>query len=174
MRISNQSVNGRFWLPLEPDKDISGKLIIYDGGIIELEVMEAIGTNEEAIKAIFEDEFIDIIKGYLETSEFVILEICFYKKTKLPFTTIGSSVLHVNRAIIGSHDIDKLPPLTSITFSVEGIDEWIGISGIKYSLDSSNFNVEIKYEWPEAIKYKIEDNYTLSFIFNSIIPSPTI
>ena len=54
--------------------------------------------------------------------------------------TIGGNskpLIRINRAFIGvQYDQDDIPSFNTLTFSVEGIDDWVEISGIKVEYPS--------------------------------------
>ena len=122
--------------PLSPREKIPGTLNISDGGKIELEVVglfdETAGGQNSAISD--SGEFERII-GNIEKHELVTLDGCFYKHWH-PFSNgISKSLLHVSKALLGIAYDDKDPLLfNTLKFSVEGIDEWVGLSGIKLNM----------------------------------------
>ena len=144
MRIKEEfKKSGYFWLPSTPDKKAPGTLSISDGGHIELEVIEWFG---DGVEVSFNADLkpIERIVGSIEEGEPVTLDGCSYKKSpslrSLPLSSLLSltgspmkSLIHVRRVFTGvPYDEGKIPLFNTLTFSVEGIDEWVGISGISF------------------------------------------
>jgi ApeA N-terminal domain 1 len=84
MRIKEEiKKSGYFWLPSTPHKKIPGKLHIYDGGNIELEVFGWLDESDEAINSIINNKReIGRILGFIEKYDNVTLNNCYYGNTK--------------------------------------------------------------------------------------------
>ena len=129
MRIKEEFKRlGDFWLPSAPDRKIPGTLSISEGGIIELEVA---GLFNDEIEALLRDrlEPIERIAGDIEKEGLVTLDDCYYKTGTI--RVIGGpskSFIHVGRVFMGVEYNEGEPTVfNTLTFSVEGIDEWVGI-----------------------------------------------
>ena len=130
MRIKKEfKRTGEFWLSSTPDTRIHGTLSISDGGLIELETIGFFADWKESLN-------IDLkrIVGYIQKDRSiplipVTLDNCTYKTIPTP-VGIPKSSIRVSRAFTGvQYDEDEIPSFNTLTFSVEGIDDWIEISG---------------------------------------------
>ena len=178
MRIKEQfKKSGYFWLPSTPDKKAPGTLSISDGGHIELEVIEWFGDGVEVsfnadLKPIIEEgKPIERIVGSIEEGKSVTLDGCHYKSVP-PLLTAGvlKSLIYVRRAFIGDAYDESEPPLfNTLTFSVEGIDEWVGISGISAERPFEE-SPAISYQRPEDISINLDNGMRLLITFDGIPP----
>ena len=175
MRIKEEiKRSGYFWLPSAPKKKIPGTLNISDGGKIELEVVglfdETVGGQNSAINK--SGEFERIV-GNVEIEKYglVTLDGCFYKHWH-PFSNgISKSLLHVSKALLGIAYDDKDPLLfNTLKFSVEGIDEWVGLSGINVDHQSEKPTAIIKYSPLEEVSLNLNNGMKLLFTFSWTLP----
>ncbi len=131
MRIEEEYIRtGYFWLPEKDNKKIPGVLIIKDGGDIELEI---VGFFDDEVN-IFNDNFdIGRIIGHVEKDGLVTLENCFYtQKNSSFFGGISKSKVCVNKVLRGvAYEKDEVVTFNTLSFYVDCMDEWLGISGIK-------------------------------------------
>src|SRR5690606_6500129 len=134
---------GYFWLPQNEDGKIPGTLSISDGGKVELEV---VGIFEESIETINESDDLSRIIGHVEKDGLVTLEGCFYRKKNISFGGIAKSLLHVNKVISGvAYEKDEIVTFNAVSFAVEGINEWVAITGINVSHSSDYKTATINY-----------------------------
>ena len=123
--------SGYFWVPDKPSRKIPGTLTISDGGEIELEV---IGLFDESIEALNGKDDLHRIIGHVEIDGYVTLENCFYSKKNISFGSISKSLVYVQQAFSGvGYDKDEIVTFNSVSFSIEGLNEWLSISGIHVS-----------------------------------------
>ena len=169
MRIKNEiKRSGDFWLPSAPEKKIPGTLNISDGGKIELEV---VGLFDETVEgqnsAISDSGEFERIVGNIEKHGLVTLDGCFYKHWH-PFSDgISKSLLHVSKALFGIAYDDKDSLLfNTLKFSVEGIDEWVGLSGINVDHQSEKPTAIIKYSPLEEVSLNLNNGMKLLITFS--------
>ncbi|MBN2591033.1 MAG: hypothetical protein JXA96_14295 [Sedimentisphaerales bacterium] len=171
MRIIDElKKTGYFWLPSAPEKRIPGTLIIEDGGNIELEIVGLFDESIEGINRAFNEIIkLERIIGHIEQHGLVTLDNCFYKKTNIAFGGISKSIICVNRAFIGIAYDDKEDVLfNNFQFSVEGIDEWVGISGIK--VEHEEKTASITYVPPKEISLNLNNGMELLITFSWSLP----
>lgn len=155
MRIKEEfKKSGYFWLPSEPDKRLPGTLSISDGGNIELEVLHQLDDMSPPFSDVSFGGFDGggkRIVGVIENNDIlnnkmVTLENCYYKRRGSG--SLATSLIHADTVFIGvaSYDEDDPPLFNSLTFSVEGIDEWIGIRGINVEHQFEEGTVTISYQ----------------------------
>lgn len=166
MRIHDKyEKRGYFWLPDHEDHRVHGTLTITDGGNIELEI---VGHFEE--KSELQDKEIEFerIIGHIEQGGLVTLEDCFYVKKSYPFQKITRSSLCVNSALIGvGYEKSEVIAFNSVSFTVEGINEWLGVRGLDVSHEDSYRTVTIKYKAQEEINLELSDGFKLKIRFAS-------
>jgi len=168
MRIKEEYIRtGYFWLPEKDNKKIPGVLTIRDGGDIELEI---VGFFDDEVD-IFNDDFdLGRIIGHVEKDGFVTLENCFYtQKNSSFFGGISKSKVCVNKVLSGvSYEKDEVVTFNTLSFYVDCMDEWLGISGIKVYQDYKNKTTSISYTAPDTIIYYLDNEIELSICFASI------
>ena len=176
MRIKEEfKKSGYFWLPSEPDEKLPGTLSISDGGHIELEV---IGRFENRVEALLNAELKprERIVGHIEKNECVTLDDCHYKT--LPLSLMGGiskSLIHVGKVFTGvGYDEGESPVFNTLTFSVEGIDEWVGISGISFEPHFEESTATISYQRPEDISINLDNGMRLLITFHWTPPGAPI
>ena len=166
MRIKEEFKRfGDFWLPSTPDKEVPGILSISDGGSIELEVF---GLLNDDIGALLNNDLqsIERIVGHIEKDGFVTLDDCYYKTHKLNSVGRPKSVIHVSRAVTGvAYGEGESLLFNTLTFSIEGIGEWVGISGIEIVSLSEERTATISYQPPEDISLGLSDGMQLLITF---------
>lgn len=173
MRIKEEfKKSGYFWLPSTPEKKIPGTLVILDGGHIELEV---VGLFDESIdglnKVLNGSDDLKRIVGHIEKHGLVTLDHCFYTKKNISFGGISKSLVHVNKAYLGvAYDENETVIFNTFQFSVEGIDEWIGISGIKVDNRYERRTATITYSPPEGVSLNLNNGMKLLVTFSWTLP----
>ena len=158
---------GYFWLPGNKELKIPGTLTISDGGDIELEV---VGLFDESADKPSEGEDFSRIIGHVEQDGLMTLEHCFYKFKKHSFGGISRSLLVVNKVLSGvAYDKDETVTFNTISFSVEGLDEWLGVNGIFTSCGEKNGSPVISYKQPDVIELGQINGFRLNIRFASTL-----
>ena len=176
MRVKEEiEKSGYFWLPSNPDKKIPGKFKISDGGKIELEVLGLFDDSTDAINNINQGKInLDRIVGHVEEYGYVTFDNCFYTKTSpfgRLFNTVYKSLLRVNQAFLGvTYDNNERVIFNKFRFSVEGIDEWVDITGIKVETEFQNLISTITFEEPKEIELTLDNEMKLLIIFSYSLP----
>lgn len=173
MRVKEEfRKSGYFWLPSAPDKKIPGTLEIKDGGDIELKVVGLFDETIEGLnKALNGKEKLDRIIGNIEKHGLVTLDGCFYKNKNFAFGGISKSTVYVNKAILGAaYPENESVLLNTFQFSVEGIDEWVGLSGIKVDNQLEKRMARINYYPPEEVSLSLKNGMTLLITFSWTLP----
>lgn len=169
MRIEDEYVKtGYFWLPERDEKKIPGVLTIKNGGVIELEV---VGLFDDSIKSLNDDDNLNRIIGYVEKDGLVTLESCFYTQKNHAFGGISKSKLCVNRVLSGvAYDENESVTFNTLSFSVDCLDEWVGISGFSTDSDWESKTATISYILPENISYELNNGMQLEICFSCTTP----
>ena len=164
MRITEKIIrDGEFWLPSDPENKISGTLTISDGGETELEILKPFGDITEFNR----DDKIPRIVGFTNDGDgYVTLNNCFYLNKVFSFGSVKKSRIFVNNAILGAcYSTDEEVTFNRINFSVEGLDTWLGISGMEFKHDKWPKTMSIKYVQPDTINITSIDGIEIKFAF---------
>lgn len=169
MRIEDEYVKtGYFWLPERDERKIPGVLTIKNGGDIELEV---VGLFDDSIKSLNDDDDLNRIIGHVEKDGLVTLDYCFYTKKNFSFGGISKSKILVNRVLSGAAwDQDEAVIFNTFSFSVDCLDEWVGISGIKVDNNWESKTATISYNPPEKISFILDNGMKLEICFAYTLP----
>lgn len=173
MRIKEEfKKSGFFWLPSAPERKIPGTLVITDGGNIELKVVGLFDESIEGInRALNDKDELERIVGHIEKHGLVTLDNCFYENKNISFGGISKSSIHVNMALLGvAYDDKEIVALNTFQFSVEGIDEWVGLSGIKVDHQFEKKTASITYSPPEEISLNLKNGMKLLITFSWTLP----
>lgn len=164
MRIENEYVKtGYFWLPEREEKKLPGILTIKNGGIIELEI---VGLFDDSIKSFESDFTLNRIIGHVEKDGLVTLDNCFYSKKNFSFEGISKSKIYVNKVFCGiAYEENETITYNTLSFSIDCLDEWVGISGIKVNSYYENKSTTISYVRPENITYALDNGMKLEICF---------
>ena len=121
-------------------------------------------------------EPIERIAGHIEKDGFVTLDDCYYKTQTISLGGGRSkSFIHVGRVFTGvGYDEGKSPCFNTLTFSVEGIDEWVGISGISFEPHFEESTATISYQRPEDISINLDNGMRLLITFHWTPPGAPI
>ena len=167
MRIKEEfKKSGYFWLPSEPDEKLPGTLSISDGGHIELEVLHRLGEMRTPFDGVgFAGDGKRVV-GYIENNKIVTLDDCSYKSIGGSIG-ISKSLIRVGRVFTGvAYDEGEIPLFNSLTFFVEGIDEWVGISGIEFDLQHGEHAATISYQYPAEVSLNLDNGMQLLITFD--------
>ena len=166
MRIKEEFKKlGYFWLSSAPREKVPGTLSISDGGTIELEIVRQFERRTPFGGVGFGGGGKRIV-GHIENNKIVTLDDCFYKRIGGGIG-ISKSLIHVGRVFIGvKYDEGEIPLFNSLTCSVEGIDEWVGISGIEFDLQHEERATTISYQRPAEVELNLGNGMQLLITFS--------
>ena len=71
---------------------------------------------------------------------------------------------------MSEYDEGESPVFNTLTFSVEGIDEWVGISGISVEHHFEERTATISYQPPEDISLNLDNGMQLLITFHWTLP----
>ena len=173
MRIKKEIKRaGFFWLPASPERQISGSLSVTDGGNVELELTQPIDTDLEAVFG--QTEGLNQIVGHVEKDGPVLIDRCYRIQKKRNVAhggLIASDVIWADRVLARfPHDKDTNLHFNTFTFSIEGIDEWVGISGIKVDPQYAERALTISYNPPKKIVLNLDNSMQLLITFAPTFP----
>ena len=174
MRIKNEFKKfGYFWLPTQPEKKLPGTLIITEGGKIQLELVRLFDKSVEGINNFLNgDDNPKRIIGQIEGNKLITLEDCFYTNKGFPLPrSITKSTIHAHMAIVGvAYEDEESIFMNTFRFSVEGIDEWVGLTGIKVEHQIEKRTASIAYVPPEDISLNLSNGMKLLITFSCTLP----
>jgi hypothetical protein len=171
MRIEEEYIRtGYFWLPEKDNEKIPGVLTIKDGGDIELEIVGYF--DEEIVTISNNNSHLGRIIGHVEKDGLVTLENCFYTEQNYSFFGgISKSKVCVNQVLSGvAYEKDEIVTFNTLSFSVDCMDEWVGISGITVNSDWNNKITSIIYSPPDNIVYSLDNGMELCICFAYTVP----
>ena len=170
MRVQESIVRtGYFWLPDYPDRKLPGTLTIRDGGESELEVLDNFDTD---LRSRDQTWSIPRLVGQIEKEGLVTLEDCHYRKKTVPMGTVSKSLLRSDTVVVGTAlDADDPLEFRAFLFSVEGLEEWVGISGTKITFSDDTRCMDLAYTPPEERRFRLTDDLAGSIVFAASISS---
>ncbi|MDA2943338.1 ApeA N-terminal domain 1-containing protein [Enterobacter cloacae] len=158
---------GYFWLPDNEGHKIPGVLSIMDGGKIELEIIGDFGDNFQ----FFSEDNIPRIVGHIEDDGLLTLDDCFYLTRNFSFGGISKSKIFVHKALIGATwEKDERVTFNTLSFEVDCLDEWIGITGISVEYCHKEKNASITYNPPKVIGIDLDVGMKLEICFAYTLP----
>jgi hypothetical protein len=158
---------GYWWLPEKPELKIPGICKVSESGKISLELVGLLDLEKFNEK----DNKEQIVLGQTERGKSATLIECFYVTRKLHIPGIPKSTLRAGRLLVGAHFNHDDPEFFQILFSIEGLDQWLGLTGISVIHDLHNNSFSINYRKPSVIKYNIAEGIDLSIVFSFSAPS---
>lgn len=168
MRIKEEiERSGRFWLPSTPEKEIDGILTISDGGRIKLELTQPLNTDMESIFK--PTEGLQQIIGHVDKDGPILIDECYSQEMRRNFThgrLMGGDVILANR-LLTKFPYNENPNLlfNTYSFSVEGIEEWVGINGITFEPESEENALTISYNRPSNTIIELSNGMQLNITF---------
>ncbi len=168
MRIEKEyKKSGYFWLPENEDTKISGVLTIVNGGEIELEIID----HFNGIESFNDPDDFNRIIGFVEEDGLVTLENCFYTKKNFSFGGISKSKIYVNKVLSGAQwEKDEVVTFDTFSFSLDCLEEWIGITGISINKNHSLKTTTISYTPPEKKIFSLNNGMMLEIGFGYSLP----
>ena len=177
MRLSEpMERSGLFWLPERPEDQLQGDLRISESGEVTLEVNYIYDPRERLMNEPrigyppegSEDRSLNRIVGIVDNDP-VTLDECRYVNWRKSYGATGgvsNSIIRADRAFVGvNYDGGEEVAFSNINFSVEGLDEWLSVSGFQVERDSGSGDRSIRYSRPEDIVLNLPDGIQLRFTF---------
>ena len=173
---------GFFWLPDDSGNQVPGILHISESGEITLEISYVYKPSLSVVKknrlghSQSRNRNIERIIGIID-HRLITLDNCSYIKYNnvLGGGGVSTSTIQAQHAFIGvNYDEGKEVAFSKIVFSVEGLDEWLSVSGFQMenNWDENNGlkDAFIHFSPPEEIALNLPDGIELKFTFSEAIP----
>ena len=186
MRLSEpRETSGSFWLPDEPNERLSGRLKISESSEITVELSGTFGDPFDTLSEMgvvqtsaVEKEGPDLsrIVGILEKGGPITLDGCFLKDLHIGLTSgLFPSMVHAELAYIGAeyHKQEEVS-FTELRLSVEGLDDWLSVSGIEVERNVATESVSIQYRPPDEISIVLPCGTEIRFAFSLTSPSVSL
>ena len=170
--------SGFFWLPEEPEVRVPGDLHISESGEARLEVrLDSISPGWEDVinaRGSADDYDVSCILGMGDSPGRITLVRCFMANAEVRGMS-ARLTMRAEMAFTGHHyKVEEDATFTEFTFSVEGIDEWLGISGIDVQYDDETMRTSsVHIRVPDNISIGLPDGLVLTFVFGMTFPSLT-
>ena len=161
--------SGTFWLPPYREKML-GILSISNEKGIELEVDQSFVNDPASIVNLFDnpDNLYQVV-GHIQEYGFVILDGCQTSTGGFNFNyglIQTSRVILANRVFTGFPSFQtKIPSFNTFQFSIEGIDEWVGIRGINVKFEPEERTTTISSKPPKTISFNLTNGMRLEITF---------
>lgn len=175
MRLSEPfEKSGYFWLPGNSESKLPGVLRIAETGKATLEILGIFGDTLAV--SIDTAPTLDRIVGVIESGELVTLDRCFYKIKNISFGGISKSTISANFVFSGvQYDEGESVTFSKFSFSVEGLDEWLLISGLQVETNWKDRSASIRFTPPKEIALQLPDGISFAFKFSWMLPgAPTV
>ena len=175
MRLSEPiEKHGFFWLPDDAENQVPGILRISELGDITLEVsylydfrLHALHKRRLGYPEESEDANIKRIVGVIDDG-LITLDGCYYGPYAIKGGGVSTTTIHAIRTFIGfNYDKKEKITFTKFTFSLEGLDEWLWISGFKRERNWEDMSRSIHFRLPKEIELNLPDGIELQFLFSS-------
>ena len=182
MRLSEPiETKGMFWLPEQPDAKLPGTLKISKSGEITVELTGEMGhllvtpsSFEVSARPSLEETASDPrrIMGILQRGGPVTLDRCLRRYSRFPLPGhMSTSTFSAELAFVGDEHGEGQDTLFSeFSFSIEGLDAWLSISGIEIERDTENRGFLIRAHVPDDITLTLPDDTEMKFQLGVTIP----
>ena len=161
---------GYFWLPGKPKQRLPGVLHV---SVVEQTTLEVIGDFGDPFDALSDrSQDIPRIVGVVENGDFVTIEQCFYKHRTINFGGgLAKATIVANFLLRGvQYDEGEVIEFSEFSFSTDGLDEWLSLSGVHVEHKWSEKTASIHFFPPNEIAYELPDGITVGFTFTWNIP----
>lgn len=166
---------GIFWLPSNPTDHVQGTLRISETGQVRLEVFRYCDPGMHLRKnrplgypPAHQGDNLEIgrILGLIG-AESITLDGCHYMHYNAILTGgISTSTIHIEYAFFGvNYDPEEQVRFSRLVFSVEGLDEWLGISGFRKRHNFEESSVSVDFKRPEEAVFRLPGGIKLKLAF---------
>ncbi|MCY3737308.1 MAG: hypothetical protein OXG13_12950 [Gemmatimonadaceae bacterium] len=170
---------GFFWLPQDQENQVPGILRISKSGEATLEISYSYNPvlsllSEPPLGHSPVGSPIDRICGIAGNSR-LTLDRCFrVSGSQVSGDGVSTSTIRAEYAFLGvNFEEGEIVTFSSVQFSVEGLDEWLRISGFHTSEDWAEKRTAIDFTLPDEINHHLPDGFDLKLSFSATLPAIT-
>lgn len=175
---------GRWWLPENPENQISGSLSVHQREGIELKAIGSLITMQALVNT--ESDYLSrpvVVLGRTDEGKSIsLLHVTPGEHKGDPFSSdFSTSVYNADIAIVGSRHFSSEEEVffESVDAKFDLLNEWLGKSGIKRIRDDVDdrdclVKMTIEYEFPDVIEFdvdSIEAQFRTNYNYN-LNPTP--
>lgn len=162
---------GIFWLPENPEKKFWGNLSISQNGEIILDMYYLSDDSDHKITGngkINNDEISNlIISGIIDQENITLYRCSMIKRNHEVIHGVSNIIVHMDFVLLGfDYMNEKEIMLSSMKVSIEGLREWLFLSGISTQNDYAASNYTISSEPLPSISMGNHDNFDLGINFD--------
>lgn len=177
MRLSEPiEKSGFFWVPEDVENRLPGVLRISEEGVTTVEVF-GLSSNPLVRRPLddpmFYSKYPDVnrVVGVVGKNEPVTLDKCFTKNHNSTLGGLWNVTICANLAFVGAvYEKGEEIEFSRIDFSVEGFDEWLGISGIRVDHRWNEKSASIHFDPPQEVSFDLPGKIEIKFSFRWKLP----
>ena len=168
MRVTQSTHSGFFWLPSTPDHKLPGTLTVLPDGAAKLLVLGHFGGPNANL---FDEPEVSRIVGNVDDWGAVTLDGCFVTAGSKGMGGLVKMKLHVHKIIAGLlFDQNEPVRFDRLEFSVDGLNEWLGMTGFEISHDFETPRSTYAYQKPNSVEFDLGNEITGSLDFTCRYP----
>lgn len=182
MRLTAFTDSGYFWLPGNDDQSqqVAGTLAVSESGVVTLDTFGYLSDDSLSLAHGLGTQAGSKqprIFGYTQDRGAVTLVDGIATKSSLRAPVTGamfaSYTILAEFLLVGGHFGLEGPFFDRLTCKIDGLDEWLGVSGITADHDFDAHRSTITFEAPSALPFQASDDVEGKIGFGYSIPSPT-
>jgi len=181
MRVTAFTDSGYFWLPGDDDQShqVAGTLAVSETGVVTLETFGYLSDGSLSLAQGSWSQAGSMqprIFGYTRDRGAVTLIDGIGTRSSLQAPATGalfaSYTILAKFLLVGRHFGDHGPLFDQLTCKIDGLDEWLGVSGITAVHDFDTHRATITFEAPAPLPFQAGDDIEGRIAFGYSIPSP--
>ena len=160
------NAHGYFWLADAPDNRLSGVLAISENGNANLEVFGSFDPVRDRRGRRLTEKKLRVLGVTDKTGPVTLVDCILVEQNDVQNAggVLSKSSLHVDCVFSGTHFETEELCFSSITFSVEGLDEWFWRYHRPFSGGRGTAGkITLSYTSPAPINFQLSDDFTISF-----------
>ena len=167
---------GFFWLPQDPEHQVPGILRVSKSGRVTLEISYFYNPsltllNNPPLGHSQSGREWDRICGIAGDSR-VTLDACSYVARNTKFGGISTATIKAEHAFLGvNYGEGEEIAFSRVRFTVEGLDEWLSVSGFETEVNWEERESLIAHRLPSDISLDLSGDIRLTFTFTCTLPS---